>query len=455
MNAQIQTTYPLTVSAIRVTQPLGTFYVVSLPARVLLDTAYSDRLRAKKSADGQSYELEGSQRDLLIPRLRDIGTYIATEDSTFPNTIILAPNFVEETGEPAEDDDEHGIYRRWHIDAVEAPGIGNGVSYTLTIPTAEALAPIIDGQHRLFAFNYCGKPDRLDDELVCSIFLDLPKPFQAFLFATINSTQKPVNKSQTYELFGYNIDKEPPEFWSPDKLAVYLARKLNAESDSPLFGRILVAAENDFALTKQEGKDQGKWMVSMATVVEGIARLISQNPKRDRTLFLQQPAGERRRKILALKAPSDTAPLRELYLESNDKVVYAAVNNFLRAANELFWSKSPIHSYICKTVGIQALFDILLVLAKDALAVKNFTFSFFIEKLQAASDIDFSNEKFKNASGSGRLLIKNCLLMKLGLERFKLNEMRRKFPEKFKAIEGTIAASSPYGYSAPSDDGIE
>ena len=435
----MKTTYPLTVPAISVTQPLGTFYVVSLPARVLLDTAYSDRLKANQLADGETYELVGSQRELLIPRLRDIGAYIATEESTFPNTIILAPNFEMETGRPVEDDDEHGKQRRWHIDAIETPGVGNGISYTLTIPTAEALAPIIDGQHRLFAFNFCDKSERLDNELVCSIFIDLPKPFQAFLFATINSNQKPVNKSQTFELFGYNIEKEPADNWSPDKLAVYLARKLNAETDSPLFERILVAAENDFALTRTQALKEGKWMVSMATVVEGIARLISQNPKRDRTVLLQKHSDERRRVILASAGPSDKSPLRELYLASNDKVVYAAVKNFLCAADTLFWSHSPIESFICKTVGIQALFDILLILAAEGFSAKNFTLDFFIKKLKAAADIDFSNGRFKNASGSGRLLIKNCLLVRLGLEQEKIVKMSKDHPEKRKAIDDAIA----------------
>ncbi len=429
-------TYPITVPALSVTQPLGTFYVVSLPARVLLDTAYSDRLKARLSADGETYVLEGSQRELLTPRLRDIGAYIKTEESTFPNTIILAPNFDEETGQPIEDDDEHSKKLRWRIDAIETPGVANGTSYALTIPTAATLAPIIDGQHRLFGFNFCDKPERLDTELVCSIFIDLPKPFQAFLFATINSNQKPVNKSQTFELFGYNIEKEPPEVWSPDKLAVYLARKLNAESDSPLYEKILVAAENDFALTRTQALKQGKWMVSMATVVEGIARLISQNPKRDRTVLLQQHAGERRREILAREVPGDKSPLRKLYLESNDKVVYAAVKNFLCAADKLFWSNCPIESFICKTVGIQALFDVLLLLAEEGFAIRTFSLDFFLGKLQAAANIDFANDRFKNASGSGRLLIKNCFFVKLGLEQEKITKLP---PEKRKAIDDAIA----------------
>lgn len=430
------TTYPLTVPAISVTQPLGTFYVVSLPARVLLDTAYSDRLRARKSADGETYELEGSQRGLLTPRLRDIGAYIATEESTFPNSIILAPNFDPETGEPVEEDGS-GNKLRWRIDEVPTPGVGKGVSYTLTIPTDAALAPIIDGQHRLYGFNFCDKPERLDTELVCSLFLDLPKPFQAFLFATINSNQKPVDKSQTFELFGYNIEKEPPGNWSPDKLAVYFARKLNTESDSPLRGKILVAAENDFALTRAQAKEQGKWMVSMATVVEGVSRLFSQNTKRDRTVLLSYKFGERNREVLARVAPGDKSPLRELYLQLNDKVIYTAVKNFLIAAQELFWSKCKPDSFICKTVGVQALFDVLLATAKEGFATKTFSVDFFIKKLGPAAEINFANERFKNASGSGRLLIKNCIFVKAGLEKEKIENLKE---QQRKEIDEAIAA---------------
>lgn len=429
-------TYPITVPAISVTQPLGTFYVVSLPARVLLDTAYSDRLRARKSADGEAYELEGSQRGLLAPRLRDIGAYIATEESTFPNSIILAPNFDPENGELVDEDGSNKKLR-WQIDEIPTPGIGKGVSYALTIPTDAALAPIIDGQHRLYGFNFCDKPERLDTELVCSLFLDLPKPFQAFLFATINSNQKPVDKSQTFELFGYNIEKEPPGNWSPDKLAVYFARKLNTESDSPLCGKILVAAENDFALTRVQAKEQGKWMVSMATVVEGVSRLFSQNTKRDRTVLLSYKFGDRNREVLAREAPGDKSPLRELYLQLNDKVIYTAVKNFLVAAQDLFWSKCKPDSFICKTVGVQALFDVLLAIAKEGFATRTFSVDFFAQKLAPAAEINFGNERFKNASGSGRLLIKNCIFFKAGLEKEKIENLKE---QQRKEIDEAIAA---------------
>jgi len=47
--------------AILVEQPLSNFVVAVIPARVLLNTAYSNRLKANAQPDG-SYKLEGSQR---------------------------------------------------------------------------------------------------------------------------------------------------------------------------------------------------------------------------------------------------------------------------------------------------------------------------------------------------------------------------------------------------------
>jgi DGQHR domain-containing protein len=94
------------------------------------------------------------------------------------------------------------------------------------------VAAVVDGQHRLFGFEAVSD-ERKKMPLACAIFLDLPTPQQASVFATINFNQKPVSKSQTYELFGYNLDDEPPESWSPEKLSVFIARKLNVDPQSP------------------------------------------------------------------------------------------------------------------------------------------------------------------------------------------------------------------------------
>ena len=94
-------TYPFKTPSIHITQPIGEFFIASFPARILLETAYSHRLEAEQIEDG-TYNLKGSQRKLLEPRLKQIGQYINTVESAFPNTIILAANYRQDDGKLEE-----------------------------------------------------------------------------------------------------------------------------------------------------------------------------------------------------------------------------------------------------------------------------------------------------------------------------------------------------------------
>lgn len=118
---------------------LASFFVVSIPASLLLDVAYSDRLTADRRPDG-SYKLGGSQRSRADRRLKEIGQFIDTPTSSFPNAIILAANYREDDGLIEEEES-----RKWSLAIDEG-----GVTGTLQIPARAKLAPIIDGQHRLF-----------------------------------------------------------------------------------------------------------------------------------------------------------------------------------------------------------------------------------------------------------------------------------------------------------------
>ncbi|WP_394538805.1 DGQHR domain-containing protein [Lysobacter enzymogenes] len=413
-------TYPYQVPALVVDQPLGVFFVTVLPAELLLEVAYSDALSATYSETAQSYELHGTQRLPQPKRLDPIAEFINRTDAAFPNAIILAANFRKEDGlsedEPNSDTDTAGdegidnvgneheaitnsaVDRRWRVDPNAAGG------YTLTIPTKAKLAAIIDGQHRLFAFTRA-LARRRDMSLLCSVFLDLPKPYQAQLFATINSTQKPVDKSLTFELFGYNIAEEGSEYWSPDKLAVFLARRLATDPKSPLQGRILIAPKRDQTLEAlNKGAD---WCVSTAVVVEGIMRLFTTNPKKDTNQLLHD--GTHPRLSLA-HARKDRSPMREYYLSENDALIYEVVKNYLEACQITFWASAPKGSFIVKTVGVQALFDVLRLSIKTLIDEKDIQTKRFIELLRPASAIDFAGADFRNASGSGRSIIKNAIL---------------------------------------------
>ena len=399
MSLSVALDVPMYVPALRVDQPMGVFYVAIFSARLLMQVCFSDRLRIKGQSE-DSYQLEGNQRELDEKRLRTIAEYVSREDSAFPNTIILAPNSRYEDGHIEE---ENG---RWTVSADTA-----GVGHLIYIPSLKRQVAVIDGQHRLRSFDFAD-PARLDMPLVCSVFFDLNKPFQAQLFATINSTQKPVDRSLTFELFGYNISEEAEDSWSPDKLAVFLTRKLNTENGSPLRGRIAIAPEGDLVL----GEDtyNGSWHVSMATVVDGIVRLFSSNPKQDANELLKE-LPPKKRPALEVVRSRDRSPLRQLYIDGNDKVLYSIVSNYLAACKETFWSKAPTGSFIVKTVGLQAQLDVLRLLAPEILTTRKASVAYFLERLKPAAVIDFAGQRFRNASGSGRSEIRKAISNALGL----------------------------------------
>lgn len=392
--------YPFSTSAIIVKQPLGDFYVATIPAEVLLDVCYSHRLKAVRNSSG-TYDLEGSQRLQFEPRLKSVGKFLNTTDAALPNAIILAANYLQDS-----DVVEENERVAWSLNIKE-----DSRDAILKIPTPTKLAAIIDGQHRLFGFK-CSRNESFKVPLVCSIYFDLPKPYQAQLFATINSNQKPVSKSQTYELFGYNVDDEPQKAWTPDKLAVFFTRKLNLEENSPFYKHILIAAQNDITQTIAQAKREGFWMVSTATVVEGILRLISGNAKEDSyTMHDASWIGLRSR--TALKITGNSPPLRRAFVENNDALIYTIVINFFKAASNVLWAKSD-NGFIQRTVGIQALFDVLKRLVPRALEEMNLSEIYFKNILAPAKPIDFTDDFF-HASGAGRTRIRNCLTLALNL----------------------------------------
>lgn len=98
--------FPFHTTALKVEQPLGLYYVAVLPAELLLNVCFSDRLRAHRE-EGETYVLGGTQRAIDDKRLKAIGGFISRSDAAFPNSIILAANlrgedgFVEEDGASA------------------------------------------------------------------------------------------------------------------------------------------------------------------------------------------------------------------------------------------------------------------------------------------------------------------------------------------------------------------
>ncbi|MCX7283564.1 MAG: hypothetical protein NTX28_05880, partial [Novosphingobium sp.] len=156
------------------------------------------------------------------------------------------------------------------------------------------------------------------------------------------------------------------------------------------------------------------WKVSTAVVVDGILRLITSNPKADAN-FMLTPDRSTREKLAGLTARKDRSPLRPAFIAKQDAVIYQLVLNYLAACDQLFWQKAKPQSFITKTVGVQALFDILRKLAGDAFDKRVISTASFVSVLSGAGDIDFSEDEYRNASGSGRSIIRRAIEEKIGL----------------------------------------
>ena len=382
----------LKLRAVKVSQPMGDFYAVSITARQLREFIFLDPTRIESvSKKSFWYRLTGNQREASTSRTRDIGAYINTVESAFPNSIILAGNY-DDSGKLIED-----AAHRWRIETDEC-------GEYLVIPSGRKVASVVDGQHRLLGFDHCNE-ERRDMNLLCSVYIDLPQAYQAYLFATININQRKVDKSLAYEQFGYNLDDEEQSGWSPDKLAVFFTRRLNLNPDSPLYSHIKIAPlEADLVFPNT---DEKTWLLSTASIVEGILSLISAKPKADRDKLHLKDLGDRDRKQL----PDDGSPFRELYLEGDDDRLWEIILGYLKMVRKHLWAVASEKSYIRKTIGIHALFDVLRSVAAetgiDAMDAE------LDNTLNCASKLDFGDNFFQ-ASGKGRVRVRNSILLAAG-----------------------------------------
>lgn len=137
-------------------------------------------------------------------------------------------------------------------------------------------------------------------------------------------------------------------------------------------------------------------------------KLISQRPAADRSAMAGGKSLDRSR------LQSDSAPLRDLYKDGKDKTLLTIISDYFSVVKELLWHDQPSKSFIVRTVGVLALFDLL----RDALLanrvnqadVRGSTKSLLL----GAKGIDFSDDFF-HASGAGRVRIRNVLAYVTGL----------------------------------------
>jgi DGQHR domain-containing protein len=200
------------VKALEVEQSGYRFYVGVCSAKRLLAVAY-----VQKREGG-----EGVQRILAASRLKEIGNYVRQTEppGLLPNTIILG------LSEEASFIRQRGVLR---------------------IPDREREAFVVDGQHRLFAFQDAYVGD-FDIDLPITAFIGLPIHEIAYLFRTINSTQRKINPSLVYDLIPYLRQKEWVSF--EDSRAQFLVQELGEDKDSPWYRGIAMLGGRNEPITQ-------------------------------------------------------------------------------------------------------------------------------------------------------------------------------------------------------------
>ena len=197
-------------------KPEPYFYVASIPAAVLRRIAGVRRRVAK----GPRARDIGIQRGHDVERSEAIGRYLwsgypwatlnTTQRSRFPElrkpgwlpTAIVANLVSASTVRNGENPNPR--------DLIELKTANDGTA-ELTLPEGAdspdwklrgKIAPIeiIDGQHRLYAFEEEGGPDD-GFEMPVVLFNDLDISWQAYLFWTINITPKRISPSLAYDLY--------------------------------------------------------------------------------------------------------------------------------------------------------------------------------------------------------------------------------------------------------------
>lgn len=374
------------INCIEVHQGFGKFYICAIKAKDLLKICQPIRAEVldgeieNDPLDFGLFRPSGPQRKVAEKRPEQIAKYISTGMAAFPNSVIIGANLTEDGFLLEEDAWE------WKV-----------VNNKLTIKDNSCAAAIIDGQHRLQGYELLSKEiaehPSLEDELVCSVYLNLPITYHAQLFSTINSTQRKVPKNLIYQLYQIDMDENQPKYWSPEVLSVYLARALGLDPKSPLHQRLVLAID------KSAGPLKKDWKVSLSAVVEGLLKLYSSKPLEDRDKFYSKKMEQKTRDVLKI----DDSPWRKLYLENNDRAIYENLINFL---NTFYRLDSDPDSAFKSSIGISAIFEALAELLKDNNGKYESIENKLIENL---GKIDFDNIP-KDKITKNKKILKNAII---------------------------------------------
>ncbi|WP_231490314.1 DGQHR domain-containing protein [Pedobacter sp. Leaf170] len=358
-----------------VSQPIGDFFVCSMGWSVLQEIAISNpRMLIAKDENGVE-EYRGIQRQVTDQRKKDIMDYIKSPYATFPSSIII--NFPSEFLDLIPlSIDVMGLTKleNYHNEPLaQLVQPINVEAYILSFPIRNGIAQIIDGQHRLAAFENFGSVMVFD--LPVTIFMNQTLERQAEVFAVINGKQTRVSPSLVYDLFG--ITEKP----TPYKVANDLVKMLNESVVSPLKENIKILGKaNDFY----------KGVITQSTVAQNIIALICgaiNQAEKDKQDVLKEQKLDSIPTLTKKKAP-----LRIFFLNKEYELLFKIIVSFFTAVAKTFpeeWNDE--NSVLKKTVGMNALFKYLAYLSQIGIEQGDLTQSFFEDQISVKSHINLKD----------------------------------------------------------------
>lgn len=353
----------LVFNVLPIEQPIGVFYLSKVKATDLVGAV---------DIVSRKYSEEGVQRELIEQRVKDISNYCEDPDATFPTPIIISVNNEIQV----EFDEENS---------------------RITIFFDQPFGEVIDGQHRLKGIFNSSRIEQF--ELPIILMFDLTLEEKAYVFSTINSNQKKVDKSLIYDLFGVSTGR------SPQRTAHEIARAMNTMEISPFFNRLKMLGKKT--------PDQPDATISQGTFSKRVVSLISKNENLD---LLKCKKG------LALEQ-DESLSFRRFFIEGKDEVILKILLNCFSALREVFYEewKSPHEFILWKTTGFNAVIDSLKEIVPLGIKQKNLTQAFFTDVFkQFKTTLEKLNLRLKSrVFGSGESetsKLKNLILYSIGLE---------------------------------------
>lgn len=388
--SEMKSGWSLSIDALKVSQPIGDFFIAVMPHHELTEICYTDVREFGKEGSLDAYM--GIQREIKPDRIAEIKSYVRSPDATFPTSVILAiPNECVEWNAEAKQ-----LIIKEYIDDIDD---ANSVK-------RRAIAKILDGQHRVtglsegdnfqLALEDDGEPLKFDINV--SIFIGADIAEQANIFATVNLAQTKVNRSLVYDLAELSKSR------SPFKTAHNVAVVLDQAERSPFYKnikRLGVATQGRTGET-----------LTQATIVDALIPLYSKNPALDVHVLKK-----------GKKLPQPSIPdlqkqiFRGLFVNEDDSQITKIIWSYFAAIKDRWptaWENKERGNIIKRTNGIKAFMrflpSIYLSLVKDEIGkhIEKTEFLGILKEIEI-TDNDFNIDNFPPGSSGESKLYKRLL----------------------------------------------